>query len=63
MKKKLLLKICLISALMVLTAFSCNKDEPVQFNSHQGFVLFHGDPAVGGCGWLIEIGEEMYSPV
>lgn len=63
MKKWLLYKICLIPALMVLTAFSCNKDEPVKLNSHQGIVLFSGDPAVDGCGWMIEIGQEKYSPV
>ena len=56
-------KICLIPALVIIAAFSCNKDEPVQLNSQQGLVLYFGDPAVDGCGWLIEIGEEKYSPV
>jgi hypothetical protein len=63
MQKIVLRKICFIQALIIIAAFSCNKDEPEVIDSQQGLVLFHGDPAVDGCGWLIEIGEEMYSPV
>jgi hypothetical protein len=63
MKIKILIKICLIPVLMVHTASSCNKDEHVMLESQQGLVLFFGDSAVDGCGWVIEIGDGIYSPV
>lgn len=49
----------------ILLLVSCKKNTHNGLDVHQGqgSVLFLGDPAVDGCGWVIEIGDITYSPV
>ena len=49
----------LISALFILTLFSCKKDTQ---DFQNGIVLDFGDPAVDGCGWMVQVGNTVYKP-
>jgi len=60
-------KIFLILLGMIgIVAFSCkkNKLDSLSINQNlQGLILYYGDPAVDGCGWMIEINKVAYSPI
>jgi len=63
---KTISKILFAFAIFLLMAFSCKEDEEKMDSQKQnvsGLVLYFGDPAVNGCGWLIEIDSVIYSPI
>ena len=59
----------LVCGLFVSTSFGCNKnsnDNSLSKLDNQnvpGLILYYGDPAVDGCGWMIEINKVIYSPI
>lgn len=55
-----------LCGIIILTAFSCGKNEnrlPSQKQNVSGMVLYYGEPSVDGCGWLIKIDSVIYSPI
>jgi hypothetical protein len=46
---------------VVLLGAGCEKDEP-DVQQADGLVLYYGNPAVDGCGWMIKIDNIEYSP-
>lgn len=44
-----------------IIAWGCEKNKQDTLNS-TGLILDYGDPAVDGCGWMIEINKLVYSP-
>lgn len=49
-------------------AFSCESQSPLEKESEDqsnvsALIVYDGDPAVDGCGWLILHGQNTYSPV
>lgn len=58
---KKLIKIFLLSGIIIFTSFSC--DENDDFIKGDGIIIDAGNPAVDGCGWLIEISNETYKPI
>ena len=42
---------------VALIAISCDKDDFVSAT-----VYDYGDPALDGCGWVVEVGNEIYKP-
>jgi hypothetical protein len=54
----LLMPLCVI----LLTA-GCEKEEEPEVQDASGLVLFYGEPAVDGCGWMIKINHVEYSPI
>ncbi len=60
------IKILFIPIMILCMALSCNKEEKQDFILKQnvmGIVRYFGNPAVDGCGWLIEIDSTIYSPL
>ena len=60
---RLVIILCGISGIVT---FSCRKAEnklPSQNFNVQGTVLFFGEPEVDGCGWMIKVDDELFSPV
>ena len=57
--------ILFLCGIIVISAFSCNKNYITSSERQDvlGMVLFKGDPAVDGCGWLIKIDTVLYSPI
>jgi len=49
---------------LFISSFSCVKDEK-ETNSNQvnGMILYFGDPAVDGCGWVIKTDTIVFSPI
>ena len=52
------LKITLLLFLILVSFLSCKKDSIIV----SGKIIDGGDVAVDGCGWLVEIGSETYTP-
>ncbi len=52
-----------------LYAFSCDNQTPISTIDSEGqsevsgIVVYAGDPAVDGCGWLVQHQENVYSPI
>lgn len=46
------------SLLMLLAIIACKKEE----NFASAIIKNFGDPAVDGCGWVIEISSTIYKP-
>ncbi len=44
--------------LMIMTLSSCNKED----NFESAVVRDFGDPAVDGCGWVVDISSIIYKP-
>jgi hypothetical protein len=58
--------IIFLCGIIGITAYSCGKDEKKMSSQKQnvsGMVLYFGEPAVDGCGWLIKIDSVIYSPI
>jgi len=56
--------IVILFMIALVSSFSCNKDEQKSIDkSNTGLILFFGDPAVDGCGWVIKIDNSIYSPL
>lgn len=56
----------LIIGLFFFQLFGCEKAMDMHQNESQnmaGLVLFFGEPAVDGCGWLIQVDTAYYSPI
>ena len=48
----------------LISSFNCRKDEQKSVGkSNIGIILYFGDPAVNGCGWVIKIDTTIYSPI
>lgn len=47
---------------LMLTAFSCDKDEDLDVVETTATLLWTGDVAVDGCGYSVQIGEKSYKP-
>lgn len=60
--KKIKLTIFLVLSLGFL-AISCEKKDELNQQHTNGLVLYYGDPAVDGCGWMIKIDTVVYAPV
>lgn len=62
---KTILKILSVLVIIFLvSSFSCKKDEQKsKTEMATGMVLFFGEPAVDGCGWVIKIDTVTYSPI
>jgi len=41
----------------------CDKKNESEFQIQNGLVLNYGEPALDGCGWVIQINKVDYSPV
>ncbi|SIT83005.1 hypothetical protein [Pontibacter indicus] len=53
----------LIAPLVImLTAFSCDKDEDLDAVETTATLFWTGDVAVDGCGYSVQIGEKSYKP-
>jgi hypothetical protein len=54
-----------LCGIIVISSFNCSKTnlKSSEQKDVSGMVLFQGDPAVDGCGWLIKIDTMMYSPI
>lgn len=53
-------KIIILLGLTLFMAFSCDKEE--DYITSDAIIIDAGDPAVDGCGWLIEISNETFKP-
>ncbi len=60
--KKIKLTIFLVLSLVFL-AISCEKKDELNQYHTNGLVLYYGDPAVDGCGWMIKIDTVVYAPI
>jgi hypothetical protein len=65
---KIMKTIVLLILSIGLFAFSCENQSPVDMdieaqNNVSALIVYEGDPAVDGCGWLIQRGQNFYSPV
>jgi hypothetical protein len=60
--KKLPAFLFLFSLCISLLGIECKKEEP-DVQGADGLVLYYGDPAVDGCGWIIKINNTEYAPV
>ncbi|MCV9388131.1 hypothetical protein [Reichenbachiella ulvae] len=59
-------KVTILILLIGLCALSCENQSPLNSVSEAdvpALILFEGDPAVDGCGWLIHHENTSYSPV
>jgi len=59
-------KIILLFGLVLffgILILSCEKRDELNLKHAEGLVLYYGDPAVDGCGWIIQINKVDYSPV
>lgn len=54
-------KIILLAILILAISLSCSKEKDETFEN--GLILDFGDPAVDGCGWVIEINTTTYKPL
>ena len=48
--------------ILVTSSFSCKKSQETDLLKANGLILYYGDPAVDGCGWMIKINDKVYSP-
>jgi len=57
--------VLILFGIIGITTFSCNDNlDSLSVNQNTpGLVLYYGDPAVDGCGWMIEINKVAYSPI
>jgi len=60
--KTFILKFSAAFLLLALMGTGCEKEEEPDFQNVKGIILFRGDPATDGCGWLIEINNVEYKP-
>ncbi len=61
-------KIDVISLLFILVLvfeiFGCKQNsEEVGSQYQKGLILYLGDPAVDGCGWMVQVNDSLYSPI
>ena len=62
-------KITLFILSIGLGSFGCDSQSPlstIKSDSQRevsAIVVYEGDPAVDGCGWLIQHGQNIFSPV
>ncbi len=47
---------------LVIIGAGCN-DEELNFKNMGGLVLYNGNPSVDGCGWIVKIDTNEYSPI
>lgn len=47
---------------LMLTAFSCDKDDDFETVETTATLFWTGDIAVDGCGFSVHIGEKSYKP-
>jgi hypothetical protein len=59
--KTTILKISVFALFFSLMGAGCEKEEP-SMKKANGLVLYYGNPAVDGCGWMIKIDSIEYSP-
>lgn len=61
--------IILLVTVLMLSNFSCNDNqtpldkESKTKNDVSAVVIYDGEPAVDGCGWLIQCNQSSYSPI
>jgi hypothetical protein len=53
----------LLPLCVVMLGAGCEKDEESDIKDAHGLVMYYGDPAVDGCGWIIKINNSEYSPI
>lgn len=46
-----------------IVSVSCDKKSESDFQLMNGLVHNYGDPAVDGCGWMIEVDKVLFSPI
>ena len=62
--KTTILKISVFVLLLSLMGAGCaKKEEPNNNIKAEGLILDYGSPASDGCGWVIKINGNVYSPV
>ena len=54
--------VILIAIFISASTYSCQKEEKLETKFANGIVKDYGEPAVDGCGWLIEISSKLYKP-
>lgn len=59
------MKAILFITLLLFTGLTaCNKDTPSNTVGPESAIIHnYGDPAVDGCGWIIETPTQSYSPI
>ncbi|MBX0335310.1 hypothetical protein K3G39_18905 [Pontibacter sp. HSC-14F20] len=56
-------KLYLVAPLaLMLTAISCDKDDDLQVMEATATLVWSGDYAVDGCGFIIHLGDQHYKP-
>lgn len=54
---------CSITAFLMLLAFvNCSTNTPEPLITHEGTIVWGGNPSKEGCGWLIRINDSVYKP-
>ena len=50
---------------VIILSTGCEKDKiyKTDVKNASGLILFYGEPAVDGCGWIIKINDNEYSPL
>lgn len=59
---KTILKISMVFLPLVIMGAGCEKNNETDILTGSGLILYYGDPAVDGCGWVIEVKDITYSP-
>lgn len=60
--KTTILKISIVFLLFSLMGAGCEKSNETNILTGNGLILYYGDPAVDGCGWVIEVKDTTYYP-
>lgn len=63
--KTIIKAVIFLCGIIVISAFGCSKTKITspERQDVSGMILYMGDPAVDGCGWLIKIDTMLYSPI
>ena len=48
--------------LLLLTSFSCDKDDDLETLEATATLMWSGDYAVDGCGFIINLNDQQYKP-
>ena len=62
--KKIDVILLLFILVLVFGAFGCKHNGDVADSQYKkGIVLYLGDPAVDGCGWMVQVNDSLYYPI
>jgi hypothetical protein len=55
--------IFLFVIILGLISFSCKQSSDISGSQYsKGLILYFGDPAVDGCGWMVQTNDSIYAP-